>query len=94
MKSKKFRMVWMFVLFLGVFFSSLGIKSIEVIKFAQVANGILLPVIVGFLLWIMNKESILGKNKNTIRQNILGVIILGITVFLGFKSIFKVFNLF
>ncbi len=94
LKSKKFRAIWMFILVLGVLFSSTGFKSIEVIKFAQVANGILLPVIAGFLLWIMNKESVLGKYKNSVRQNIIGFIILGITIFLGLKSIFKVFNLY
>ena len=93
LRSKRFRAVWIIILVLGVFFSSLGIKPIEIIKFAQVANGILLPVIAGFLIWIMNKESILGRFKNTTFQNSLGVIILVITVFLGLKSIFKVFNI-
>nr|WP_321235669.1 Nramp family divalent metal transporter [uncultured Psychroserpens sp.] len=92
MKTKRFRMVWMLILSLGVVFSSIGFKSIEIIKFAQVANGLLLPVIAGFLLWIMNKTSILGKYKNTIAQNILGFIIFGIALFLGVKSILKVFN--
>ena len=94
LKSKKFRIVWMTILILGVLFSSTGFKSIEIIKFAQVANGILLPVIAGFLLWIMNKTSVLGEHKNNLRQNSIGFIILGITIFLGLKSIFKVFNLF
>jgi len=93
MRSKKFRIVWMVILFLGVLFSSLGIKSIEIIKFAQVANGILLPIIAGFLLWIMNKSSILGKYRNNIIQNIFGGVILAITIFLGLKSILKVFDL-
>lgn len=93
MRSKKFRGVWIFILVLGVLFSSLGIKSIEIIKFAQVANGILLPVIAGFLLWIMNKSSILGRHRNSVIQNIFGFIILAITIFLGLKSILKVFNL-
>lgn len=93
MRSKKFRSVWMFILILGVLFSSLGIKSIEIIKFAQVANGILLPVIAGFLLWIMNKSSILGKHRNSVIHNIFGLAILAITIFLGLKSILKVFNL-
>jgi len=92
LKSKKFRAVWIFILLLGVLFSSLGIKSIEIIKFAQVANGILLPIIAGFLLWIMNKQSLLGDFKNTKLQNGIGLIILAITIFLGLKSIFKVFN--
>lgn len=93
MSSKKFKAVWMFILVLGVLSSSSGIKSIEIIKFAQVANGILLPVIAGFLIWIMNKESVLGSYKNTLRQNVISLIILAITVFLGVKSILKVFEL-
>ncbi len=93
LKSTKFRAVWMFILFLGVLFSSLGIKPIEIIKFAQAANGMLLPIIAGFLLWIMNKKSVLGDFKNTKLQNSIGFIILAVTIFLGLKSIFKVFEL-
>ena len=91
MKSKKVRSVWMFILFLGILFSSLNIKSIEIIKFAQVTNGILLPVISGFLLWVMNKKNVLGSYVNNNRQNVFGFIILGVTIFLGIKSIWKVF---
>ena len=40
---------------------SFGINPIEIIKFAQVANGLLLPVIAYFLLWIVNKASVLGN---------------------------------
>jgi len=93
MKTKKFRAVWMFILIVGVISSSSGIKSIEIIKFAQVANGILLPVIAGFLIWIMNKTSVLGVHHNNLKQNIFGILILAITVFLGLKSIAKVFEL-
>ena len=94
MKSKHFRAVWMFILGLGVLFSSIGFKSIEIIKFAQITNGLLLPIIAAFLLWVMNKSSILGKYKNTITQNIIGYIILGVAVFLGTKSILMVFEVF
>jgi manganese transport protein len=83
----------MIVLILGVFFSSLGIKPIEIIKFAQIANGMLLPVIAGILLWIVNKKSVLGKYVNSKTQNIFGIIILIATIFLGLKGILKVFNL-
>jgi len=94
LKSKRFKAVWMFILLLGVLFSSLHIKPIEIIKFAQIANGILLPVISGFLLWIMNKKEVLGKYSNNLTQNILGFIILGVTIFLGLKSIWKVISSF
>jgi manganese transport protein len=92
LKSKKFRFVWFAILFLGVLFSSIGIKPIEIIKFAQVANGMLLPIIAGILLWIVNKKSVLGNFINSKTQNILGVLILVIAIFLGVKGILKVLN--
>ncbi|NNE33185.1 MAG: Nramp family divalent metal transporter [Winogradskyella sp.] len=93
LKSIRFRFVWIFILGLGVVFSSIGFKSIEIIKFAQVANGLLLPVIAGFLLWIVNKHSVLGNYKNSKLQNVFGIIILLITIFLGAKGILSVFKL-
>lgn len=93
LKSQRFRMVWMFILGLGVVFSSIRFKSIEIIKFAQVANGLLLPIIAIFLLWVMNKSSILGTYKNSKLQNIIGILIVLIAVFLGVKGILSVFNL-
>ena len=92
LKSNRFRMIWMIVLFLGILFSSIGFKSIEVIKFAQVANGLLLPLIALFLLWIMNSKKVLGDYVNSMRQNILGGIIVIITLMLGMKSLAKVFG--
>lgn len=93
LQSKKFRSVWIFILALGVVFSSFGIKPIEIIKFAQVANGILLPVIAGVLLWVVNRKVVLGNYVNSKTQNILGFAIMLITVFLGLKGIFKVFGI-
>ncbi|MBD0833638.1 Nramp family divalent metal transporter [Aestuariibaculum sediminum] len=92
LKSGYFRGIWMFVLVVGIISSSVGIKSIEIIKFAQVANGILLPVVAGFLIWIMNRASVLGNYKNNVKQNVFGIVILSITIFLGLKSILKVFQ--
>ncbi|MDG1397451.1 MAG: Nramp family divalent metal transporter [Polaribacter sp.] len=93
LKSKWFRLVWIIILFTGVLFSSTGIKPIEIIKFAQVANGILLPIIAGILLWIMNKKNVLGSFVNSKMQNVFGFIILSISIFLGAKGILNVFNL-
>jgi NRAMP (natural resistance-associated macrophage protein)-like metal ion transporter len=93
LKSKSFRIVWIVILLLGVVFSSVGIKPIEIIKFAQVTNGLLLPIISGILLWIMNKKNVLGSFVNSKRQNVFGIAILLISLFLGAKGILKVFNL-
>jgi len=93
LKSRKFRFVWATILMLGVVFSSLGFKPIEIIKFAQVANGILLPVIAGVLLWVVNKKGVLGVHVNSKAQNILGILIVIATIFLGLRGLDKVFHL-
>jgi Mn2+/Fe2+ NRAMP family transporter len=91
LKSTQLRMIWIIVLLLGIVFSSIGFKSIEVIKFAQVANGLLLPLVAVFLLWIMNRSQVLGTYVNTKKQNILGLFIILITLVLSMKSLGKVF---
>ena len=93
LKASKFRAVWAFILILGVVISSLGLKPIEIIKFAQVANGLLLPIIAGFLLWIVNRSSVLGTYKNTKFQNTLGVLIVLTTVLLSARTLMKVFQI-
>ncbi len=92
LRDKRFRSVWMFIILTGVSFLLLGIKPIEIIKLAQIANGILLPFIAVFLLWIVNKKNVLGVHKNTIFQNVIGFLIILISVVLGVKSIIKVFG--
>ncbi|WP_299521673.1 Nramp family divalent metal transporter [Winogradskyella sp.] len=94
LKSLKFRAVWIFILGLGVIFSSIGFKSIEIIKFAQVANGLLLPIIAGFLLWVMNKVSVLGSYRNSKIQNFFGLLIVLVALGLGVKGVLSVFNVF
>lgn len=90
MQSKRFKAVWMSVIILGVLFSSLGIKPVEIIQFAQIANGLVLPVIAIFLFWIVNQRSVLGENRNNLIQNILGFIVIALAVILGMKSILNV----
>ena len=93
LKHIKFKVVWATILVLGVIFMTLRIKPIEVIKFAQIANGILLPLIAVFLVWVVNKTTIMGKYKNTFVQNVFGIGIVILAFLLGAKSIFKVIGL-
>lgn len=90
LRDTRFRMVWIVILGLGVFSLSFNIKPIEVIKFAQIANGMLLPIIAIFLLWVVNRVTLMGENKNTVMQNLMGISIVLIAIFLGIKSILKV----
>ncbi|SDS21906.1 Nramp family divalent metal transporter [Christiangramia echinicola] len=90
MQSPKFKMVWMIIIILGVLFSSLGVKPVEIIQFAQIANGLVLPVIAIFLFWIVNQRSVLGKYRNNFLQNLIGGVVITLAIFLGVKSIFNV----
>jgi NRAMP (natural resistance-associated macrophage protein)-like metal ion transporter len=88
LRAKRFRMIWMVVLIIGVLFALVGFKPITVILFAQVANGMLLPVIVGFLLWVMNDRDLLGSHANSTPLNLLGILVLVVALGLGIKGIF------
>lgn len=92
-KSTKFRWVWGGILFLGILFSSFGYKPIDIIQFAQVANGVLLPIVAGYLIWLANRKQLLGTFVNTPWQNIISIVIWFIVLGLGLKSILKVFGI-
>ncbi len=88
----RFRFVWMVVLLIGVISLSFGMRPIVIIQFAQVANGLLLPIIGIILIWIVNKASVLGNYKNSIWLNISAFIIIILVMVLGAKSILNVFG--
>jgi len=94
LRASRFRMVWAVVLLLGVASSFLDIKPLQLIQFAQVANGLVLPLIAGILLWVMNKSNVLGKYKNNLIQNGLGAIVFLFACFLGGRGIFRVISSF
>ena len=93
-KNAKFRAIWIMILVLGVVFLSFGIKPIEIIKFAQITNGLLLPIIAIFLLWVVNRVGVMGKYKNTLLQNCIGLAIILLSILLGVKSILTVLGIF
>ncbi|MFK8058442.1 MAG: Nramp family divalent metal transporter [Saprospiraceae bacterium] len=92
MKSARFRMSWAVVLLVGLGFSLTGIKPVSLIFLAQVANGILLPIIAGFLLWVVNDRDFLGSQINGRTRNILGLLVLAITVLLSGRSLWLAFG--
>ncbi|WP_417442771.1 Nramp family divalent metal transporter [Idiomarina abyssalis] len=91
LRSRAFRTVWLSILLIGIVISSVGIKPVTVIWFAQVANGILLPVIVGFLWWLC-QSSMLGNYRNSALQNMLAAVIFLISVLLSGRSLGSAFG--
>lgn len=88
MKDARFRSVWIFILILGIVITGMGSKSpLSVIVIAQATNGILLPIIACYLLWVMNNKKLLGQYTNSTLSNILGIVVVLVTIVLGVRGI-------
>lgn len=86
LKSWPFRLTWLGIITIGVIIASLQIKPVTVIWFAQVANGLLLPIMALFLVWACN-HSIMGGYRNNWRQNILAGLVVLVALGLGLRSV-------
>jgi manganese transport protein len=78
------------ILGLGLLFSSLGIKPVELITIAQLTNGMLLPLLSGYILWLVNKKELMKSAVNTPWANFFAFLIWIITLILGGLSLWKV----
>ncbi len=92
LKSARFRAVWMFVLLIGTFFALIGKKPVELIQFAQVINGVLMPVVAILLVWIVNQTGIMGKFINKTYQTVVGGVVILITIGLLIKVLTVLYN--
>jgi NRAMP (natural resistance-associated macrophage protein)-like metal ion transporter len=86
LKGRAFRLTWGAIILIGVVIASFQIQPVTLIVFAQVANGILLPFISGFLLLAVNRPA-LGGYRNNRWQNLGGVLVFLIACGLGLRSI-------
>ena len=87
LKSQKFRAIWIIILFSGVIASMVELNPIEIIKFAQFSNSLLLPIIAIILLWLINNKSIISQRYRYKFQNILGSVIFILSIILGAKGL-------
>ena len=81
------------VIAIGAALSLTGLRPITIILSAQFANGILLPLIAGFLLYAMNRQELLGRYVNGIVANVLGFTILLVAFGLGLRSVLSALGL-
>jgi len=94
LRSWKMRLVWGIILLAGILSSMFGGSPITIIQFAQIANGILLPVVALFLIYLMNSSKLLGMYTNSLVQNVLGGLVLIVALGLGIRSLNAVFHFF
>ncbi|MFB0564061.1 MAG: Nramp family divalent metal transporter [Candidatus Aminicenantaceae bacterium] len=89
--SQGFKAVWLGVIIVGFIVSSFNLNPLAVIIFAQVANGLVLPVASIFLLIVLNNYKQMGNLVNSFRQNLIGILVILIVTFLGLWNILKLF---
>ena len=83
-----YKAVWGGVLATGLFFGFIEVKPIPAIILAQALNGLILPFISIFLIFVINDETLMGKNGiNGWFSNVFMTIIVWVTLILGFTSI-------
>ena len=73
----------------GTAVASLGIKPVEIIVLAQVANGLLLPLVAAFLVWVVQSPAMMGKFAIGGFHRILAWTILLICLGLGIRLILR-----
>lgn len=87
--APRLRAVWLVVLVTGLGFALIGRRPVEAIVLAQAANGMLLPLMAGFLLWTVNRRTRMGAAANGWLANLLGVSVVVFAACLGGWQIWR-----
>ena len=72
------------------FVTATGNSPVQVILMAQAFNGIMLPISAVILMMMANNRKALGKYKNNLVWNILGIFVIMVTLVLGFRTLYNV----
>ncbi|NIO02214.1 MAG: hypothetical protein GTO42_08735 [Candidatus Latescibacteria bacterium] len=89
-RSWRYRAVWLFVLFTGVFFGLTEVRPIPAIILAQALNGVLLPFVAIFLLLVANDRKLMGEGgMNRLSTNICMGLVVAVTIVLGVTKIMQ-----
>ncbi|KTF18129.1 Nramp family divalent metal transporter [Pseudoalteromonas sp. H105] len=92
MKSDRFKWIALAILVFGASVASLRLDPISVIIFAQAANGLLLPIVTFYLVWLVNQKAVMGKYTNSLLVNLLTLpmllLILGLSGYKLFNMVF------
>lgn len=88
----RFKIVALSVVLIGAVLASAGLKPLALILFAQIANGLLLPVIAVALLLAVNSRR-LGDYRNKPWQNLAGAAVVLLAIGLGLRLLLRAFGL-
>lgn len=90
-QQTRFKCIAAAIVLIGASVNHFNIDTINIIFFAQVANGLLLPFVAIFLVKISMSKKIMGVYVNNNVQNIAAITILLISIALGLRTILRAF---
>jgi manganese transport protein len=79
------------IVLIGYAVATTNLNNITMIKVAQALNGLLLPIVVIYLLIVLNDRKLMRVHKNNLKHNILGIFVMIIILLLAAKSILNLF---
>jgi Mn2+/Fe2+ NRAMP family transporter len=88
-KSIKFKRLSYAILFIGCIVAALDFNPIEVIRIAQVANAIILPILVILIIWLAYKLKTSAYKFGKLSLS-LGIIVLLLSLTISISSLYKV----
>ncbi len=91
-KGIYFKTIYSSVLITGLVFGLADVKPIPVIIMAQALNGLILPLVSIFLIYVVNDPILMGrKNTNNWLLNIFMTLVIGTTIVIGLINMSKAF---
>ncbi|MCF8379724.1 MAG: divalent metal cation transporter [Bacteroidales bacterium] len=89
--GKYFRLSWIIILIVGTGFALMDIKPVPAIILAQALNGLILPFISFYLVWLIN-DPYITRSKNSILNNSFLFITLVVSLVTGLRNLASVFG--
>ncbi|MCK6616432.1 MAG: Nramp family divalent metal transporter [Cyclobacteriaceae bacterium] len=88
---RRLRLVWGAVLLTGFLFGISGIKPIPVILTVQALNGLILPLLVALLVFLVNSKALIQENyRQRFVANFILLLVFGSIVLVGLNQVEKV----
>lgn len=90
-EAKAFYGIMMLSIIVGIIINIIGIDPIKALIYSAIANGIIAPIIVLFVVHISSSKKVMGHYKNSKIINVLGYMI---TILMSIASIASIYYLF
>ncbi|WP_017669826.1 divalent metal cation transporter [Blastomonas sp. AAP53] len=88
-RTRIFKRTALAVIAIGTVFAVFSVNPVELILIAQSANGLLLPILAAFLLWVASRRASLGALANGPLANVAGAVVVLVCTGLGLRLILR-----